>query len=158
MKNGNVQWLAKEMSLAGQGYTSVQLNKLHYIADIKAYPGLCVDYLIGLVIISTISNCFALQTIVFATSSSSSSCKLYFVASPDSKQFHSGGTWSFRIALQYFLEGANNNNIKRSPLHMFHFVQLQPLLVKCIIQSATTHILVNTCMHMLPQTLTHHDS
>ncbi len=83
---------------------------------------------------------------------------LYFVASPNSKQFHSGGTWSFRIALQYFLEGANNNNIKRSPLHMFHFVQLQPLLVKCIIQRATTHILVNTCMHMLPQTLTHHAS
>ncbi len=40
VKNRNVQWLAKEMSLAGRGYSSVQLNKLHYIADIKAYPSL----------------------------------------------------------------------------------------------------------------------
>ncbi len=61
VKNRNVQWLAKEMSLAGRGYSSVQLNKLHYIADIKAYPSLCVDYLIGLAIISTISQLFCLE-------------------------------------------------------------------------------------------------
>lgn len=58
--NRNVQWSTKEMSLAGRGYSSVQLNKLLNIADIKAYPGLCVDYLIGLAIISTISQLFCL--------------------------------------------------------------------------------------------------
>jgi len=63
MKNPNVQWLAKEMSVAGRGYSSVQLDKLHYIVDIKADPGLCVDYLIGPAIISTSSQLFCLANL-----------------------------------------------------------------------------------------------